>query len=106
MTEQDLLAFWTVGLIVATALATLAAVLLIKTLRTAHQIEEGTGAAVEVIRRIRAQTEIGTDGEQANRAIQELNVLADSLLVRAGRTVKAQAPVKAPNGKLPTGGRS
>ncbi len=105
MTEQDLLTFWTVGLVVATALATLSAVLLIKTLRTAHQIEQGTSAVVEVIRRIRAQTEIGTEADQANQAIQELNALADSLLVRAGRSIKPPTPVKVPNGKAQRGGR-
>lgn len=98
MTEQDVLTYWTVGLATATAIACLAAVLLIANLRMAQKIERSTGAALEVIKRIREQTELEAEAEKANQAIGQLNTAAESFLARAEEVKPKQATV-IPNGK-------
>ncbi len=99
MSEKDVLTYWTVGLVVATALAALAAALLITTLRTAQQIERSTGAAQEVIKSIREQTEITAEVEQANQLTRELNALAESFLARVLKMTKTQPGAEIPRGK-------
>ncbi len=99
MSERDILTYWTVGLVVATILAALAAALLIATMRTAQKIERSTGAAEEVIKRIREQTEIEGEVEQINQMTRELNGLAESFLARVNKVVKAAQGSTIPNGR-------
>ncbi len=96
MTEQDILTYWAVGLGTATAVACLAAALLIANLRMAQKIERSTTTAMEVIQRIRDRTQLEAEAEKANQATYQLNVLAESFLARAEAVMPKQA---GPNGK-------
>lgn len=97
MNEQDVLTYWAVGMATATALACLAAGLLVANLRMAQKIERNTGAAWEVIKRIREQTQLDAEVEKANEATSQLNALVDSLLARAEEA--RSKPTVTPSGK-------
>lgn len=98
MTELDVLTYWTVGLVTATVVACLAAVLLIANLRMAQKIERSTVTALGVIKRIRERTELDAELEKANQATQQLNTAVESFLARAEEAKSKQAAVN-PNAK-------
>ncbi len=98
MTEQDVLTYWAVGLGTATAVACLAAALLIANLRMAQKIERTTGAALEVIQSIRERSELDAEAQKANQATCQLTSVAESFLARA-QAVKSKLAVRTPNGK-------
>lgn len=93
MTELDVLTYWTVGLATATAVACLAAVLLIANLRMAQKIERSTVATLEVIKRIRERTELDAELEKVNLATRQLNTAAESFLVRVEKIASTKAAV-------------
>lgn len=96
MTEQDVLTYWAVGMATATALACLAAVLLIANLRMAQKIERSTGAALEVIKRIRERTELDAEAENVHQVTSQLSTVAESFLARAEQ-VKSKKAALNPN---------
>ncbi len=98
MIEQDVLTYWAVGMATATALACLAAVLLIANLRLAQRIERNTGVALEVIKRIRERTDLDAEAGNVNQATCQWNTVAESFLARA-EEVKSKPAAVNPNGK-------
>jgi hypothetical protein len=104
MSEQGVLTYWAVGLGTATAVACLAAVLLIANLRMAQKIERSTGAALEVIQRIRERTELETEAEKANQATCQLNMVAESFLAHT-EAIQPKQAVANPNKSRKENGR-
>ncbi len=97
MSLQDVLTYWTVGLATATAVACLAAALLVANLRMAQKIERNTGAALEVIKRIRERTDLDAEVEKTDQTTSQLNAVAESFLARAEK-VHSQQAAEIPNG--------
>src|SRR5437588_5940293 len=90
MTDQDLLTYWYIGLIIAAVVVVIAAVLLLAILVTARSIDRGAKAALEMVKQIRANTQVIWALEDTNKVARQLLGGAESILFHAGKIVQAQ----------------
>ena len=90
MTDQVLFFYWYIGLIVAAVIVVIAAVLLLAILVTARSIDRGAKAALEMVKQIRANTQVIWALEDTNKVARQLLGGAESILFHAGEIVQAQ----------------
>ncbi len=89
MTDQQILTYWYIGLIVAAVVVVIAAALLIAVLMVARSIERGAGAALGIVNQIRANTQVIWSLQDTNRVAKELSGGAESILAHAGEIAQA-----------------
>ncbi len=90
MTDQVLFFYWYISLIVAAVIVVIAAVLLLAILVTARSIDRGAKAALEMVKQIRANTQVIWALEDTNKVARQLLGGAESILFHAGEIVQAQ----------------
>lgn len=90
MTDQVLFFYWYISLIVAAVIVVIAAVLLLAILVTARSIDRGAKAALEMVKQIRAKTQVIWALEDTNKVARQLLGGAESILFHAGEIVQAQ----------------
>ncbi len=90
MTDQVLFFYWYIGLIVAAVIVVIAAVLLLAILVTARSIDRGAKAALDMVKQIRANTQVIWALEDTNKVARQLLGGAESILFHAGEIVQAQ----------------
>ncbi len=89
MTDQQILAYWYIGLVVAAVVVVIAAALLIAVLMVARRIERGAGAALGIVDQIRANTQVIWALQDTNRVAKDLCDGAESILAHAGAIAQA-----------------
>jgi hypothetical protein len=89
MTDQQLLANWYLWLGVAALIVVVAAVLLVLVLLAARRIERGAGAALGLVKQIRANTQVIWALEDTNKVARELSGGAEAILANAGKVAEA-----------------
>lgn len=89
MTDQELLATWYLWLGIAALIVVVAAVLLVLVLMAARRIEQGAGAALGLVRQIRANTQVIWALQDTNAVARELSGGAEAILANAGKIVEA-----------------
>lgn len=90
MTNQDLLTYWYIGLIITAVIVVIAAILLLLILSAARSIDRGAKAALGLVQQIRANTQVIWALEDTNKVARQLLGGADSILAHAGEIVEAQ----------------
>ena len=90
MTDQALFFNWYIGLVIAAVVVVIAAVLLLTILVTARSIDRGAKAALEMVKQIRANTQVIWALDDTNQVAQQLLGGAESILFHAGEIVQAQ----------------
>jgi hypothetical protein len=90
MTDQVLFFYWYISLIVAAVIVVIAAVLLLAILVTARSIDRGAKAALDMVKQIRANTQVIWALEDTNKVARQLLGGAESILFHAGEIVQAQ----------------
>src|SRR6266702_4651299 len=100
MTDQDLLTYWYIGLVIAGVIVVIAAVLLLTILVTARSIDRGAKAALDMVRQIRANTQVIWALEDTNKVARQLLAGAESILGHAGEIVQAQHEADVRQGRV------
>ncbi len=90
MTDQVLFFYWYIGLAIAAVVVVIAAVLLLTILVTARSIDRGAKAALEMVKQIRANTQVIWALDDTNQVARQLLGGAESILFHAGEIVQAQ----------------
>ena len=90
MTDQVLFFYWYIGLIVAAVVVVIAAALLVTILLVARSIDRGAKAALDMVKQIRANTQVIWALEDTNKVARQLLGGAESILFHAGEIVQAQ----------------
>jgi hypothetical protein len=89
VTDQELLAAWYLWLGVAALIVVVAATLLVLVLLAAKRIERGAGAALGLVKQIRANTQVIWALQDTNAVARELSGGAEAILDNAGKIAEA-----------------
>lgn len=89
MTDQQILTYWSMGLIVAVLVVVIAAALLIAVFMVARSIERGAGAALGIVKQIREHTQVIWALQDTNQVALQLSGGAESILNHAGQVAQA-----------------
>ncbi len=90
MMDQVLFFYWYIGLAIAAVVVVIAAALLVTILLVARSIDRGAKAALDMVKQIRANTQVIWALEDTNKVARQLLGGAESILFHAGEIVQAQ----------------